>query len=128
MLTDAATGASRDVFDFLGRTPSSPWIGDLDGDGRLDWVQSTMQPPKAGGALRPKCAGCHTRPPPTGVELPPSHPAPDAAGASPTSAHADHAFEVAVRWRLERRTLDAKVPARIAWGAYLGTRGDGRYP
>lgn len=73
-----------------GRTPSTPWIGDLDGDGRPDWLHAIMTPPED------------------------------------SAQRADHSFEAAVRWRLERRQLEGHVPRRIAWGAYLGTAGDGR--
>ncbi len=73
-----------------GRTPSTPWVGDLDGDGKLDWLHAHMRPPTGG------------------------------------PQQADHSFEAAITWALERRKLSDQMPQRVAWGAYLGTHGDGR--
>lgn len=73
-----------------GRTPSTPWIGDLDGDDRPDWLHAYMTPP-------------------TGAPQ-----------------QADHSFEASITWTLERRAMGDHLPRRVAWGAYLGTDGDGR--
>ncbi len=86
------TGDPVPMWTYVGRTPSTPWVGDLDGDGVLDWLHAFMSPPR-------------------GVRQ-----------------QASHQFEASVTWTLQRRALGRHVPAHVAFGAYLGTRGDGRYP